>query len=108
MKRLSDDRYKAELLESKTTIDENDRPINEWVSVRDIFYSELGISANEQLISVQEKSNVVRKIGMRYEPLLLLDRTKYHVKIGELNYKIARVYTNMPNERMELSLAYVK
>ncbi|EHU8854514.1 phage head closure protein [Enterococcus faecalis] len=108
MKRLSDDRYKAELLHLEQTIDENDRPIKKWVKVRDLFHSELGITANEQFISAQEKSNVVRKIGFRYDPLLLLDRSEYRIKIGELMYKIERVYTDMPNERMELSLAYVK
>lgn len=107
-KRLSDYRYKAELSELRQTIDKNHRPKNEWIKVRDLFYSELGITATDQLVSAQEKSNVVRKIGFRYEPLLLLERSEYRIKIGELTYKIERVYTDMPNERMELSLAYVK
>ncbi|BCA84948.1 phage protein [Enterococcus saigonensis] len=106
--RISDYRYKGELQKLESYIDENDRPKEDWVKVRDIFYSELGISANEQFISAQEKSSVDRRIALRFEPLLMMDRALYHVKLGELSYNIERVYTDLPNERMELSLAYVK
>nr|DAI94937.1 MAG TPA: Putative head tail adaptor [Caudoviricetes sp.] len=108
MKRISDDRYKGELQELVEYIDENDRPKEDWLTKRVLFFSELGISANEQLISLQEKSEISRKIGIRYEPLLLIDRSNYHIKIEGNSYNIQRVYTDMPNERMELSLAYVK
>lgn len=107
MKRISDDRYKGELQELVEYIDENDRPKKDWLTKRVLFFSELGISANEQLISLQEKTELSRKIGIRYDPLLLLDRSSFHIKIGEQSYNIERIYTDMPNERMELSLSYV-
>ncbi|WCG32807.1 phage head closure protein [Enterococcus dispar] len=106
--RISDYRYKGELQKLDSYIDEYDRPVEGWVRVRDIFFSELGISANELFISAQEKSSVDRRIALRYEPLLMIDRSLYHIKIGELSYQIERVYTDLPNERMELSLSYVR
>lgn len=107
MKRISDDRYKGELQELVEYIDENDRPKEDWVTKRVLFFSELGITANEQVLALQQKTELSRKIGIRYDPLLLLDRSSFHIKIGEQSYNIERIYTDMPNERMELSLSYV-
>lgn len=107
MKRISDDRYKGELQILEQYIDEDDRPQEGWVTKRVLFFSELGINANEQVLALQQKTELSRKIGIRYDPLLLLDRSSFHIKIGEQSYNIERIYTDMPNERMELSLSYV-
>lgn len=108
MKRISDDRFKGALMKLEQTIDDNDRPVETWVKKRDIFFSELGIKANDQVLASQAKTGLDRKISLRMDNDLMLDSVNFRIQIGALNYSIERVYTDVLNERMELSLAYVK
>lgn len=107
VKRISDYRYKGYLLTLAEDVDEDDRPITIWKKGNTIFFSELGITATDQFVFVQDKTNVTRKIAIRYDKNLVNHRKDYKVLIDDIAYTIERIYTDMPNERMELSLAYV-
>lgn len=107
-KRISDFRFKGDLQKLESYVDENDRPQEDWVSLKSLFYAELGVAASEHFYGVQEKSDIVRKISIVYDPILLLDRTNFHVELDGVSYNIQRIYTDIANERMELSLTYAK
>ena len=63
-------RWKAELLEIKTGTDENDRPITVYEFKRPIFYEELGVTSQEKYLSQQAKTDVVRRIKVRWDKYL--------------------------------------
>ncbi|EOS7870856.1 phage head closure protein [Enterococcus hirae] len=98
-------RWKAELLEIKTGTDENDRPTTAYEFKRPIFYEELGVTSQEKYLSQQAKTDVVRRIKVRWDKAITEKLNA--LKIDSATYNITRIYTNPDTREMELSLAYV-
>ena len=98
-------RWTAELLSLGSAVDDDDRPIQMWLPERLLRYQEIGVTATEQYLAAQAKTQVALRILVRYDKRITQKRSR--VKIGEDAYKIVRIYTQRDDERMELSLAYV-
>ncbi|MDK4352438.1 phage head closure protein [Enterococcus thailandicus] len=98
-------KWKAELLDIEQDTDENDRPVTNYNFKRDIFYEELGVTAQEKYLSQQAKTDVVRRIKVRWDKSITEKLNA--LKIDSVTYNITRIYTNMDEREMELSLAYV-
>lgn len=98
-------RWKAELLQLSWDVDEDDRPIKKMVKERDIFYQDIGITAQEKYLSQQAKTDVVRRIKIRLDKSIT--EKESGITIEGISYNIVRIYTNMDAREMELSLAYV-
>lgn len=106
MKRQTNNlRWKAELLQLSWGVDEDDRPIKKMVKKRDIFYQDIGITAQEKYLSQQAKTDVVRRIKIRLDKSIT--EKESGITIEGISYNIVRIYTNMDAREMELSLAYV-
>lgn len=106
MKRQTNNlRWKADLLQLAWDVDEDDRPIKKMVKKRDIFYQDIGITAQEKYLSQQAKTDVVRRIKIRLDKSIT--EKESGITIEEISYNIVRIYTNMDAREMELSLAYV-
>lgn len=97
--------FSGELLKVVSSVNEDDRPIKIWENVRKIWFEELGITANDKYLSQQAKTDVVYKIGIRRD--ISITEKENHIRISGVNYLITRIYTDRPNNRMELSLNYV-
>lgn len=105
-------RWQGKLMTIDSEKDVNDRPKVIYNEKRTIFYNDIGITANEKFLSKQyrenskqEKTEVVRRIVIRLDMSIT---EKYNaIKIGDVLYNIARIYTNMDDREMELSLSYV-
>lgn len=102
---LNQMKWKAELYGYETIVDNDDRTVKTNKKIRDIFYMELGITSQEKYLSKQAKIDVVRRIRVRLDKSI--EETLNTVRINEINYKITRIYTDMNQREMELSLAYV-
>ncbi|MFB8640732.1 phage head closure protein [Enterococcus faecalis] len=98
-------RWKAELLDLKSELDLNDKPVTIYTSKRSIFYEERGVTAQEKYLSQQAKTDVVRRIKVRLDKSITEKFSA--VRIDSVTYKITRIYTDMDKREMELSLAYV-
>ena len=98
-------RWKAELLDIKSELDLNDKPVTIYTSKRSIFYEERGVTAQEKYLSQQAKTDVVRRIKVRLDKSIIEKFSA--VRIDSVTYKITRIYTDMDKREMELSLAYV-
>lgn len=85
--------------------DEDDRPTVIYELKRTIFYEELGVTAQEKYLSQQAKTDVVRRIKVRWDKSITEKLNA--VRIDSVTYNITRIYTNMDTREMELSLAYV-
>ena len=72
---------------------------------RDIFYQDIGITAQEKYLSQQAKTDVVRRIKIRLDKSIT--EKESGITIEGISYNIVRIYTNMDAREMELSLAYV-
>ena len=94
------------MLEIKTETDENDRPITAYEFKRPIFYEELGVTSQEKYLSQQAKTDVVRRIKVRWDKSITEKLNA--LKIDSVTYNITRIYTNPDTREMELSLAYVE
>lgn len=106
MKRQTNNlRWKADLLQLSWDVDEDDRPIKKMVKKRDIFYQDIGITAQEKYLSQQAKTDVVRRIKIRLDKSIT--EKESGITIEGILYNIVRIYTNMDAREMELSLAYV-
>jgi len=105
MSLLNSLKWKAELQAITDTVDEYDRPKEVRTKVRDIYFVEIGITAEEKYLSQQAKTNVVRRIKCRWDKSIT-EKTN-GVKIDGIAYNITRIYTNPNTREMELSLAYV-
>ncbi|MDC0808937.1 phage head closure protein [Lactococcus petauri] len=106
MKRQTNNlRWKADLLQLSWDVDEDDRPIKKITKKRDIFYQDIGITAQEKYLSQQAKTDVVRRIKIRLDKSIT--EKESGVTIEGISYNIVRIYTNMDAREMELSLAYV-
>lgn len=99
-------RWKAELLDIEESQDINDRPVTIYTSKRIIFYEELGVTAQEKYLSQQAKTDVIRRIKVRWDKTI----TEKHsaIRIDEISYRITRIFTDRDKREMELSLAYVE
>ncbi|MFU0786996.1 MAG: phage head closure protein [Enterococcus gilvus] len=89
----------------KNDQDEDDRPTVIYELSRRIFYEELGVTAQEKYLSKQAKTDVVRRIKVRWDKSITEKLNA--VRIDYVTYNITRIYTNMDKREMELSLAYV-
>lgn len=99
-------KWKADLLSAKEGKDKNDRPATIYKKVRDLFYEELGVTAQEKYLAKQAKTDVVRRIKVRWDKTIT---EKFNaVEIDSVKYRITRIYTNPDKREMELSLAYVE
>lgn len=105
MSLLNDLQWIAELQEIKEDVDNNDRPIEIRTKIRDLYYIEIGITAEEKYLSQQAKTDVVRRIKCRWDKSIT-EKTN-GVKIDGIAYNIARIYTLPKSKEMELSLTYV-
>lgn len=105
MSLLNDLQWIAELQEIKEDVDNNDRPIEIRTKIRDLYYIEIGITAEEKYLSQQAKTDVVRRIKCRWDKSIT-EKTN-GVKIDGVAYNIARIYTLPKSREMELSLTYV-
>lgn len=106
MKRQTNNlRWKADLLQLSWDVDEDDRPIKKMVKKRDVFYQDIGITAQEKYFSQQAKTDVVRRIKIRLDKSITEKENR--ITIEGISYNIVRIYTNMDAREMELSLAYV-
>lgn len=106
MKRQTNNlRWKADLMQLSWDVDEDDRPIKKMKKKRDIFYQDIGITAQEKYLSQQAKTDVVRRIKIRLDKSIT--EKESGITIEGISYNIVRIYTNMDAREMELSLAYV-
>lgn len=105
MSLLNDLQWIAELQKIEEIVDDNDRPVEVRTKVRDLYYIEIGITAEEKYLSQQAKTDVVRRIKCRWDKSIT-EKTN-GVKIGGIAYNIARIYTLPKSREMELSLTYV-
>lgn len=105
MSLLNDLQWIAELQKIEEIVDDNDRPVEVRTKVRDLYYIEIGITAEEKYLSQQAKTDVVRRIKCRWDKSIT-EKTN-GVKIDGIAYNIARIYTLPKSRAMELSLTYV-
>ena len=105
MSLLNDLQWIAELQKIEELVDDNDRPVEVRTKVRDLYYIEIGITAEEKYLSQQAKTDVVRRIKCRLDKSIA-EKTN-GVKIDGIAYNIARIYTLPKSREMELSLTYV-
>lgn len=105
MSLLNDLQWIAELQKIEELVDDNDRPVEVRTKVRDLYYIEIGITAEEKYLSQQAKTDVVRRIKCRWDKSIT-EKTN-GVKIDGIAYNIARIYTLPKSKEMELSLTYV-
>lgn len=105
MSLLNDLQWIAELQKIEELVGDNDRPVEVRTKVRDLYYIEIGITAEEKYLSQQAKTDVVRRIKCRWDKSIT-EKTN-GVKIDGIAYNITRIYTDPNAREMELSLAYV-
>lgn len=98
-------RWRAELFKLIDSVDEHDRPIQQRNKVRDIFYHEIGTTAQEKYLSVQSKTEVVKRIVIRLDRSITEKMNS--IRIAKIDYAISRIYINEMEREMELSLSYV-
>ncbi|KAF1295183.1 phage head-tail joining protein [Enterococcus sp. JM4C] len=98
-------RWKAELLEIEEALDLNDHPVTVYRSKRVLYYEDIGVTAQEKYLSQQAKTDVVRRIKIRLDKSITEKLSA--VRIDSVAYNITRIYTNVDDREMELSLAYV-
>lgn len=97
--------WKAKLLKVTQTKDKNNRPQIETTLVRELFYADIGITTQEKVLSLQSKNEVVRRIKIRWDRKIT--EKDHRIKIDSIEYRIVRIWTNIVDREMELSLAYV-
>lgn len=105
MSLLNSLKWKAELQEITDDVDENDRPVEVRTRVRDLYFVEIGITAEEKYLSQQAKTNVVRRIKCRWDDTIS-EKTN-GILIDGVEFNITRIYVLPEVREMELSLAYV-
>lgn len=105
MSLLNSLKWKAELQAITDTVDEYDRPKEIRTKVRDIYFVEIGITAEEKYLSQQAKTNVVRRIKCRWDNTIS-EKTN-GLLIDGVEFNITRIYVLPEVREMELSLAYV-
>lgn len=98
-------RWQAELMVISSSLDEQDRPIIIRIKKRDVFYQDIGTTAQEKYLSLQAKTDVVRRIKIRWDNTIT--EKNNGVRIADIDYNITRIFTNSDTREMELSLSYV-
>jgi len=98
-------KYIGTLLELGSDVDEDDRPVQMWLPSRQIRYEEIGTTSSEQYLAMQAKTDIAMRIMVRYDKRITTKLSR--IQIGEIKYKVVRIYSERPEQRMELSLAYV-
>lgn len=98
-------RWQAELMVISSSLDEQDRPIISRIKKRDVFYQDIGTTAQEKYLSMQTKTDVVRRIKIRWDNTIT--EKENGIRISDIDYNITRIYTNTDKREMELSLSYV-
>ncbi|MBE6171053.1 phage minor structural protein [Enterococcus sp. AZ091] len=98
-------RWKAELMDVIETVDDRDRPVAEFQLKRPLWYEDIGVTAQEKYLSKQAKTDVVRRIKVRWDKSITEKLSA--VRIDSVTYNITRIYTDVDKREMELSLAYV-
>lgn len=98
-------KHRANLLVRTETVDESDRPKVGWTVKRVLNFEELGVTATEKYQSLQAKTDVVKRIRIRYDPTIT--QLKSRVEIAGKPYLITRLYVDADHEYMEMSLNYV-
>lgn len=98
-------KHRAILLVRTETVDESDRPKVAWVVKRVLNFQELGITATEKYQSLQAKTDVVKRIRIRYDPTIT--QLENRVEIADQPFLITRLYVDPEHEYMEMSLNYV-
>lgn len=87
----------ADLQEIVEGVDEDDRPTIIRQKVRDLYYMEIGITAQEKYLSKQAKTDVVRRIKCRYDKSI--SEKSNGVRIDNTDYNITRIYTLPEKEK---------
>lgn len=105
MSLLNDLQWIAELQLIEEYIDDSDKPYEKRTKIRDLYYIEIAITAEEKYLSQQAKTNVVRRIKCRWDKTI--NEKTNGLKIDGVEYNITRIYTLPTRREMELSLAYV-
>lgn len=85
--------------------DEDDRPVNTYQDLRKLNFSDVGITDTEKYMSMQAKTDVVRKIQCRLDKAV--SQKNNRVRIDDTVFLITRIYVDERNKMMELSLNYV-
>lgn len=98
-------KWKAQLMTVNDTVDDNDRPVISREFKRDIYFEDRGVSAQEKFLSMQNKTEVVRKIVCRWDDTVT--EKDNGIRIKDIDYNIVRIFVNVKKRKMELSLAYV-
>ncbi|MFS0594228.1 hypothetical protein AB1L05_21875 [Cytobacillus horneckiae] len=99
-------KWKAELMRLQEYIDpETDRPKSGYVKVRDLRYSNLGITAADKF-TFKDTSEIMKKIETRLDREVENNQDDYRVKIKERVFDIERLYVREEERIMELSLSY--
>ncbi|MHC5215401.1 phage head closure protein [Enterococcus sp. LJL128] len=106
MKRQTNNlRWIADLQVIWEFVDRDDRPAVYRQNKRVLRYQDIGITAQEKYLSQQARTDVVRRIKIRLDKSIT---EKFNgVRIGNIDYNITRIFTNMDTREMELSLTYV-
>lgn len=93
------------LMNLESDVNEDDRPIIIRTFKRDIYYQDIGTTAQEKYLSLQAKTDVVRRIKVRWDKAIT--EKDSGIRIDGVDFNIARIYTNTELREMELSLTYV-
>lgn len=98
-------RWKALLVVLTSDVDENDRPTIIRTFKRNIYFQDIGTTAQEKYLSLQAKTDVVRRIKVRWDKTIT--EKDNGIRIDGVDFNITRIYTDTEKREMELSLAYV-
>lgn len=98
-------RWIAELQVIWEFTDRDDRPEIYRQVKRALRYEDIGITSQEKYLSQQARTDVVRRIKIRLDKSITEKLSG--VRIGDTDYNITRIYTDMDKREMELSLSYV-
>ncbi|WP_061777182.1 phage head closure protein [Levilactobacillus senmaizukei] len=98
-------KHRAKLLSLVQSVNEDDLPIDKWQESRVLNYQSLGVTATEKFQSMQAKTDVVKRIRIRFDPKI--DQLESRVMIAGKPYLITRLYVDDDRNFEELSLNYV-
>lgn len=104
-RRTNNLKWKAELMRITNGKDDKNRPLEIREKIRTLFYADLGIAAQEKFLSQQAKTDVVRRLVIRWDKSI--NEKTNGIRIDGIDYNITRIFTNMEKREMELSLIYV-
>ncbi|WP_024748179.1 phage head closure protein [Levilactobacillus namurensis] len=98
-------KHRAKLLVLSPGLDEFDRPANVWKPKRILNFQTLGITATEKYQSLQAKTDVVKRMRIRYDKTITQKDNR--VEVAGVPFVITRIYVDDDGHYMELSLNYV-